>query len=247
MPDRRRRWCSPPTACRPRSAARPPRATACSVIDATCPLVAKVHHEARRFAAQGQRIVLVGHGDHEEVIGTMGEAPGGIHLVEGTDDVERLTFAGRRARRLPDPDHARHRRDGRGRRGAAGPVPGHRRAHRRRHLLRHPEPPGRGARAGRTTATSSSWSARPTRPTPPAWSRWRGARAAGPSSSRTPAGSGWAGCSAHTRSGSRAGASTPDVLVQEVVEALGTLGPVGVEERRTTQETVHFALPQQVR
>ena len=47
-----------------------------SVIDATCPLVAKVHHEARRFAAQGYHIVLVGHADHEEVVGTLGEAPG---------------------------------------------------------------------------------------------------------------------------------------------------------------------------
>jgi 4-hydroxy-3-methylbut-2-enyl diphosphate reductase len=61
-----------------------------TVIDATCPLVAKVHAEARRFAAQGYEIVLVGHSGHEEVEGTMGEAPGRIHLVERADDVEHL-------------------------------------------------------------------------------------------------------------------------------------------------------------
>ncbi len=51
------------------------------VIDATCPLVTKVHQEARKFASKGYDIVLVGHEGHEEVIGTMGEAPRAIHLV----------------------------------------------------------------------------------------------------------------------------------------------------------------------
>ncbi|HEY5986892.1 MAG TPA: 4-hydroxy-3-methylbut-2-enyl diphosphate reductase, partial [Streptosporangiaceae bacterium] len=52
-------------------------------IDATCPLVTKVHNEARRFAAQGYDILLIGHEGHEEVIGTTGEAPAHIHLVDG--------------------------------------------------------------------------------------------------------------------------------------------------------------------
>jgi 4-hydroxy-3-methylbut-2-enyl diphosphate reductase len=52
-------------------------------IDATCPLVTKVHSEARRFAAQGYDILLIGHDGHEEVIGTAGEAPASIHLVDG--------------------------------------------------------------------------------------------------------------------------------------------------------------------
>src|SRR5580700_3307313 len=52
-------------------------------IDATCPLVTKVHNEARRFAAQGYDILLIGHEGHEEVIGTTGEAPENIHLVDG--------------------------------------------------------------------------------------------------------------------------------------------------------------------
>jgi len=52
-------------------------------IDATCPLVTKVHNEARRFAAQGYDILLIGHEGHEEVVGTTGEAPANIHLVDG--------------------------------------------------------------------------------------------------------------------------------------------------------------------
>ena len=54
-------------------------------IDATCPLVTKVHSEARRFAAQGYDILLIGHEGHEEVVGTTGEAPSHIHLVDGPE------------------------------------------------------------------------------------------------------------------------------------------------------------------
>ncbi|MBE1534156.1 4-hydroxy-3-methylbut-2-enyl diphosphate reductase [Actinomadura algeriensis] len=56
-------------------------------IDATCPLVTKVHKEAVRFAAQDYDILLIGHEGHEEVIGTSGEAPDHIHLVDGPGDV----------------------------------------------------------------------------------------------------------------------------------------------------------------
>jgi 4-hydroxy-3-methylbut-2-en-1-yl diphosphate reductase len=69
-------------------------------IDATCPLVTKVHVEAKKFAAQGYTIVLIGHAGHEEVEGTMGEAPGAIVLVEDEagvdtleiDDPERIAY-----------------------------------------------------------------------------------------------------------------------------------------------------------
>jgi 4-hydroxy-3-methylbut-2-en-1-yl diphosphate reductase len=64
-------------------------------IDATCPLVTKVHNEARRFAAQGYDILLIGHEGHEEVVGTTGEAPGRIYLVDGP--------AGRDAVQVRDP------------------------------------------------------------------------------------------------------------------------------------------------
>lgn len=60
------------------------------VIDATCPLVTKVHLEAVKFAKQGYTIILIGHRDHDEVIGTLGEAPGSTILVSDVGDVDRL-------------------------------------------------------------------------------------------------------------------------------------------------------------
>lgn len=59
-------------------------------IDATCPLVTKVHLEAVRFAREGYTIILIGHEGHDEVLGTMGEAPSCIRLVQDTVDVEKL-------------------------------------------------------------------------------------------------------------------------------------------------------------
>jgi len=59
-------------------------------IDATCPLVTKVHFEVHRFLREGYCLLLIGHKDHDEVEGTMGEAPGKIQLVENTEDVDRL-------------------------------------------------------------------------------------------------------------------------------------------------------------
>src|SRR3954469_4836200 len=66
-------------------------------IDATCPLVTKVHVEARKFAQEGYTIILVGHEGHEEVEGTTGEAPDNIVLVESIEEVDELELA--------DPDH----------------------------------------------------------------------------------------------------------------------------------------------
>ena len=66
------------------------------VIDATCPLVTKVHLEAIRFAQEGYSIILIGHEEHEEVEGTMGEAPHCTYLVQSVEDVERL--------QVPDPE-----------------------------------------------------------------------------------------------------------------------------------------------
>jgi 4-hydroxy-3-methylbut-2-enyl diphosphate reductase len=59
-------------------------------IDATCPLVTKVHHEVRRFASDDYDILLIGHEGHEEVVGTSGEAPENIIVVDGPDDVARI-------------------------------------------------------------------------------------------------------------------------------------------------------------
>ena len=68
------------------------------VIDATCPLVTKVHLEAVRFAKEGRSIILVGHAGHDEVIGTMGEVPGKIQLVGSVEEAEKV--------QVPDPASA---------------------------------------------------------------------------------------------------------------------------------------------
>ncbi len=60
-------------------------------IDATCPLVTKVHHEAKRFAREDYDILLIGHEGHEEVEGTAGEAPGHVQLVDGVDGIKNAT------------------------------------------------------------------------------------------------------------------------------------------------------------
>lgn len=62
------------------------------VIDATCPLVAKVHGEGRRYVAQGRAVILIGHAGHPEVEGTLGQIPGPIHLVGSVADVAALTL-----------------------------------------------------------------------------------------------------------------------------------------------------------
>jgi len=69
------------------------RARRLQTIDATCPLVTKVHLEAIKFAREGYHIILIGHEGHDEVIGTMGEAPQSITLVESAEEVDALPFA----------------------------------------------------------------------------------------------------------------------------------------------------------
>lgn len=66
------------------------------IIDATCPLVEKVHREVRRFAAQGYWIILVGNDKHDEIVGTSGEAPERVRIVANMDDAQRVV--------VPDPD-----------------------------------------------------------------------------------------------------------------------------------------------
>jgi 4-hydroxy-3-methylbut-2-enyl diphosphate reductase len=79
-----------PPSVRARAASRQQR-----TIDATCPLVTKVHVEARRYAAEGYTVVLIGHEQHEEVVGTRGEAPRSIRVVGSVEEAEAL--------RVPDP------------------------------------------------------------------------------------------------------------------------------------------------
>lgn len=65
------------------------------LIDATCPLVTKVHHEVRRYADRGYRIILIGHAGHDEVVGTMGQAPQRTDLIKRLEDIERLELDAR--------------------------------------------------------------------------------------------------------------------------------------------------------
>jgi 4-hydroxy-3-methylbut-2-en-1-yl diphosphate reductase len=73
---------------------REARAHSLQVIDATCPLVTKVHNEAKKFAREGYDIVLIGHEGHEEVVGTMGEAPASITLIGSPEEAAKLDLSG---------------------------------------------------------------------------------------------------------------------------------------------------------
>jgi 4-hydroxy-3-methylbut-2-enyl diphosphate reductase len=66
------------------------KARSLPTIDATCPLVTKVHNQGRRYVAQGRTLVFIGHSGHPEVEGTLGQIDGELHLVESEDDVEKL-------------------------------------------------------------------------------------------------------------------------------------------------------------
>ncbi len=68
-------------------------ARALAVINATCPLVTKVHNQGKRYAAQGRVLILIGHAGHPEVEGTQGQIPAPVHLVQTVDDVARLDIA----------------------------------------------------------------------------------------------------------------------------------------------------------
>ena len=113
-------------------------------IDATCPLVTKVHNEARRFAAQDYDILLIGHEGHEEVVGTTGEAPANIHLVDGPEDAAQIevrdpakvAWLSQTTLSVDETTETVVR--------AARAVPAADRSAERRHLLRDPEPAGRG-------------------------------------------------------------------------------------------------------
>ena len=96
-----------------------------NVIDAVCPLVTKVHVQARRYADDGYTVVLIGHEGHEEVVGTMGEAPDATVLVQTVEEALALVTPGGLEARVRDPDDALGRRDRRDHHHVAATVPGH--------------------------------------------------------------------------------------------------------------------------
>ncbi len=124
-----------------------------NTIDATCPLVTKVHVQARRYAADGYTVVLIGHEGHEEVVGTMGEAPDSIVLVESVD--------GRRAphRRAGGEARLRHADDALGRRDRRdhhrAPRSGSRTSTRRRRKTSVTRPRTGSGRSRRCSARST--------------------------------------------------------------------------------------------
>jgi 4-hydroxy-3-methylbut-2-enyl diphosphate reductase len=216
------------------------------VIDATCPLVAKVHAEARRFAAAGRTVVLVGHEGHDEVEGTMGEAPERMRLVQSVEDVERL--------QVEDPervsyllqttlavDEANRVVNALARRfpGLAGPPSDDicYATQNRQDAVR--------AIAGDCDAMlviGSANSSNSNRLAEVAERAGCPARLIENESQLEPAWLAKAGTVGLT-----AGASAPEELVERVVRALRGFGPVEVEERPVTSESERFRLPWELR
>jgi 4-hydroxy-3-methylbut-2-enyl diphosphate reductase len=217
-----------------------------NVIDATCPLVAKVHVEARRFAAQEYDLVLIGHADHEEVIGTRGEAPDRIRVVSSLDDVDQLdldperplayltqtTLAVDETAEIIDALKARvpalvgpNSNDicyaTQNRQDAVRSI-----AHRCDLMLVV------GSRNSSNTARLVEVAER------------EGCRAELIEDASQLELSWLMGARSI---GVTSGASVPEVLVEEVVRSLSSLGPAHLSEERIVQETMHFALPTKVR
>jgi 4-hydroxy-3-methylbut-2-enyl diphosphate reductase len=216
------------------------------VIDATCPLVAKVHAEARRYSAGGFEIVLVGHAGHEEVEGTYGEAPERTQIVATTADVERLEVnAGSRVAYLTQTTLAQDE--------TAGII-----AALRRRFPQLQSPPRSDicyATQNRQEAVralaphvdavlvvGSENSSNARRLVEVAERAGASARLIEDAAQITPemvAGT--------ERIGLTAGASTPERLVREVARALTGLGPTVARELAVTAEDVTFKLPLEVR
>jgi len=215
-------------------------------LDATCPLVTKVHVEAMRYARDDYEIVLVGHRGHVEVDGTLGHAPERMHLVETVEDVARLRV--RDESRLAvltqttlSVDDTREIVAALKARFPAIRVPGKDdicyATQNRQNAVK--ELAGRVDLVLVVGAPSSSNSNRLVEV-----ARVHGARA---ELVEDAAGIAPAWVAGATRIGVSAGASTPEVLVREVVERLRELGAASVEALATVDEGVHFALPAELR
>jgi 4-hydroxy-3-methylbut-2-en-1-yl diphosphate reductase len=215
-------------------------------VDATCPLVAKVHAEARRFAAEGYQVALIGHAGHEEVEGTLGEAPEATTLIETAEDVSRL--------RPGDPQKVAYlMQTTLSSQEASGIVDSL--------LDRFPAARGPGsddicyattnrqlavraiaAESDLVLVAGSSNSSNSRRLVETA--QRAGTRAYlidGPEDIEL----GWlAGASAV---GITAGASAPPAVVGQIIDALSGLGAVQVSERVVATESIHFGLPKELK
>ena len=220
-------------------------ARALDVIDATCPLVSKVHAEARRFAHEGRTIFLIGHEGHEEVEGTTGEAPDSIRLVQDMRDAERIE--------APDPDRVAYLTQTTLAVDETNEIVD---------VLRERFPSLRGpgsddicyATANRQQAVrevardapvilvaGSQTSSNSKRLVEVA--EREGARAY-LVDDETEVDVAW--LHGVSTVGVTAGASAPERIVDRLVGALAALGPVEVEERTTTIESIQFKLPKEL-
>ena len=216
------------------------------VVDATCPLVTKVHAEARRYAARGDTVVLIGHAGHEEVEGTMGEALEQTVLVETVEDVAALQVA--------DPSKVSYltqttlavdettavldalRNKFRGLRGPESADICYATTNRQEALAAIADEADLVLVVGSTNSSNSKRLVE--------LAQKRGTAAYLIDDAGDIRGEWLDGVRVV---GLTAGASAPPRLVDEVVELLGQLGPVEVIERELTQETIHFTLPSAVR
>jgi 4-hydroxy-3-methylbut-2-enyl diphosphate reductase len=216
------------------------------VIDATCPLVNKVHAEARNFAKAGKTIFLVGHAGHEEVEGTTGEAPDAIRLVETVEDVaaievddpERVAFLTQTTLAVDDTmvvvDEIRRRFP-----ALVGPPSDdicYATQNRQQALM------AVAGEADVVLVVGSDNSSNSKRLVEVSERQGTPAYLVDDAGEIDPAwlhGVGTVGLTA--------GASAPDGIVQEIVDELRGLGPVDVEDRTITQETIQFGLPKEVK
>ncbi len=217
-----------------------------TVVDATCPLVAKVHAEARRFAAKGMDVVLVGHRDHEEVEGTVGEAPDRIHVVADVDEVEALTL-GRGAgvavltQTTLAVDEAREVIDAlRGRFGDVAEPPGDDICYATQN--RQDAVRAIARRCDLLVVVGSQNSSNTARLVELGHREGVRTELVEDASELD---LGWLAPAGVV--GLTAGASVPEALVDEVLATLGHLGPLSVTEERVADESVRFSLPAKVR
>jgi len=216
------------------------------VIDATCPLVAKVHSEARRFAARGYHIVLVGHAEHEEIEGTIGEARERTIVVGSIDEVDRL--------QLDHPDRVAYLTQTTLAVDEVNDIVGR---------LRERFPALVGPQSDDICYATQNRQEAIAAVAPESDVVLVVGSANSSNSKRLAEVAGRDGTPAYlidgcdelrlewlqgaSTIGITAGASAPESKVSELVAALGGLGPVRVDERRIHEETVSFKLPSEVR
>jgi 4-hydroxy-3-methylbut-2-enyl diphosphate reductase len=215
------------------------------VIDATCPLVGKVHAEARRFAAAGDTVFLVGHRGHEEIEGTSGEAPESIVVVESLDEVdgvaaadpERVSFLTQTTLAVDETNEivAALGRRYPALRGPRSDDICYATTNRQQAVREIARESDLVLVVGSQTSSNSLRLVEVAR------------REGTPAYLVDDEGDvdvAWLDGAATV--GITAGASAPDGLVHRLVDALATLGPVEVAERTTTTESLQFRLPREV-